>query len=514
MFRRDLVKAGFTASLLATAGERIFTSPAHAEVGQLPLKGGAFDQSTVRQIAQYLSKVTYQPPEQTLPKAINDLNFDQYRKINFRKQQALWSGQNLKFQVEFFPRGFLYRPRIDMFEVKDGKAEAIPYDPNFFTYEDEALRVTDNLGYAGLRIYTAINRPDVMEEFCVFLGASYFRAVGKGQEYGLSARGFANGTGEQKGEEFALFRAFWLERPATGVDALVVHALLDSPSVTGAFRFTIRPGEITVFDVESYLFPRKEIASSGIAPLTGMFYFDANNRQHIDDWRNAAHDSEGLSLWTGAGEQIWRPLSNPQDLQFSAFIDNAPEGFGLMQRKRNFSDYQDLALHYERRPSLWIEPIGNWGMGSVDLVEIPSPNEVNDNIVAFWRPKGSLQAGREYAYTYRMFWGQDNPSPTRLSRIAATRIGAVVDQPSARFISLDFIGDTLNENFTSTTLQLQTSASVGTIRNIAIYSNPAIQGWRATFEFYPGDAKLSELKAVLTDGHAPLSEQWVYRWTP
>ncbi len=241
-----------------------------------------------------------------------------------------------------------------------------------FDYADPALRVADNLGFAGFRVHAPINRPDYYDEVCVFLGASYFRAVAKGQVYGLSARGLAIGTGDPRGEEFARFRAFWLERPQPGVNALVIHALLDSKSTTGAYRFTVRPGEETVFDVESVLYPRVDIAEPAIAPLTGMFFFDANDRIGVDDYRPAAHDSEGLSLWTGRNEQIWRPLANPRDLQFSAFVDTNPHGFGLLQRKRAFADYQDLEVSYEKRPSLWIEPIGDWGQGAVDLVEIPT----------------------------------------------------------------------------------------------------------------------------------------------
>lgn len=291
----------------------------------------------------------------------------------YRPEQALWHGENLGFEVEFFPRGYLYAPRIDMNEVIDGQSRPIAFSPDMFTYNDPALRVNDDIGFAGLRLRAPINTPGVMEEFCVFLGASYFRAVAKGQTYGLSARGFANGTGDPTGEEFALFRAFWLEKPKAGVDSVVLHALLDSPSLTGAFRFTIRPGETTVFDVQSSLYPRKAIAESGIAPLTGMFYFDANDRARVDDWRPAAHDSEGLSMWTGSGQQLWRPLRNPRDLQFSAFTDVRPHGFGLMQRKRAFTDFEDVALNYEKRPSLWIEPIGDWGQGLLTWSKFPPP---------------------------------------------------------------------------------------------------------------------------------------------
>lgn len=512
MLRRDLVKTGAGVSLLSLLGAGARDARADAPAALAPT--GAFDASKVRQIAQHLSRQAYHAPDQTLPSAIDALNFDQYRSIAYREDQALWHGQNLAFDVEFFPRGFLYRPRIEIYEVADGKSSPVPYNADLFTYGDPKLKVTDNVGFAGLRLRYAINTPGVMEEFCVFLGASYFRAVARGQNYGLSARGFADGTGNPKGEEFALFRAFWLEKPQPGVDSVVVHALLDSPSVAGAFSFTIRPGDMTVFDVQSYVYPRTKIDEPGIAPLTGMFYFDANDRNHVDDWRPAAHDSEALSIWTGSGQQLWRPLRNPRDLQFSAFSDNSVRGFGLMQRKRAFADFEDLALNYEKRPSLWIEPIGDWGAGAVDLVEIPTPNEVNDNIVSFWRPGGGLAAGHEYAFTYRMYWGWDTPWPTRLARVAATRVGAVTDDPAARFFAIDFSGTPFDNLPPDARFHLVPSSSAGTIRNVVVEPDPAIHGWRTTFEFAPGDAKIAELTCVLANDAGPVSEQWTYRWTP
>jgi len=373
--------------------------------------------------------------------------------------------------------------------------------------------VPDNLGFAGFRIHYPLNTPSYFDELCVFLGASYFRAVAKGQAYGLSARGFADGTGDPKGEEFALFRAFWLEKPQPGMTSVVVHALLDSPSLTGAFRFTIRPGDETIFDVESALFPRVQITESGIAPLTGMFYFGPNDRQHVDDAREAAHDSEGLSMWNGHGQQLWRPLVNPLDLQFSAFSDTAPKGFGLMQRSRAFSAYEDLALNYEKRPSLWIEPIGDWGDGAVDLVELPTPNEVNDNIVAFWRPKAPLNAGGEYNFTYRMHWCWDNASPTPLARVAQTRIGATPDK-KGRFVMIDFAGDAVASLPADAKLHADLGTTTGDIRNVVVVPNPAIKGWRITFEFYPGSARIAELHCALASEQATLSEGWIYRWTP
>ena len=511
MFRRDLVQAGAGATVAALAARGLLASAMAAE--PLPAAGpGAFDGATVRRLAQAMSRHGYGAPEERLPGPINAMSFDQYRGVRFRKDSALWRGQGLNFQVEFLPRGFLYRPRIDIFEVQNGQAARVGYNPDLFTYEDPRLRVPDDLGFAGFRIHYPINRPDYFDEICVFLGASYFRAVAKGQDYGLSARGFANGTGESR-EEFALFRAFWLEKPQAGMSAIVVHALLDSPTVTGAYRFTIRPGDETIFDVETVLYPRRAIASSGIAPLTGMFYFDANDRQHIDDARPAAHDSEGLSMWTGKGEQLWRPLVNPIDLQFSAFSDVTPKGFGLMQRKRAFDDFQDLALNYEKRPSLWIEPIGDWGEGGVDLVELPTPNEVNDNIVAFWRPKAPLAAGGEYAYTYRMHWCWDNPWSTGLARVSQTRIGAT-DDHKGRFVILDFTGEAVKALGADARLHADLGASVGDIRNVVVVQNPEIHGWRITFEFHPGSARSAELHCTLAGEQAALSEAWVYRWTP
>jgi periplasmic glucans biosynthesis protein len=517
LLRRDLFHAGAGATLLATLGSTLLGS-AHAADAAPAAAPGPFDEATVRRLAQAMSKRPYAGPDTHLPSAIDNMSFDDYRGIRFRKDAALWKGQGLDFQVEFLPRGFLYRPVIDMFEVENGQAQRVGYNPDLFSYENPKLRVTDNLGFAGFRIHAPINRPDYFDEVCVFLGASYFRAVAKGQLYGLSARGFANGTGDPKGEEFALFRAFWLEKPQPGMTSIVVHALLDSPTVTGAYRFTIRPGGLssadeTVFDVESSLFPRREITEAGIAPLTGMFYFDANDRQHVDDARAAAHDSEGLSMWTGKGEQLWRPLVNPLDLQFSAFSDITPHGFGLMQRKRAFRDFEDLALNYEKRPSLWIEPIGDWGEGAVDLVELPTPNEVNDNIVAFWRPKAKLNAGAEYSFTYRMHWCWDNPWPTKQARISDTRIGATLDG-KGRFVMIDFNGDSVKDLPLDARLHAELGTNTGDIRNVVVVPNPDTHGWRITFEFYPNGAKIAELHCVLAGEQGPLSERWVYRWTP
>ena len=286
-----------------------------------------------------------------------------------------------------------------------------------------------------------MNRPDYYDEVGVFLGASYFRAVAKGEVYGLSARGLAINTAEPKGEEFPLFKTFWIEKPQPKTNSIVVHALLDSKSATAAYRFTIRPGTTTVYDVEMNLYPRVDIPEVGIAPMTSMFFFDANDRDDVDDFRPAVHDSDGLYMRNGHDERLWRVLTNPNDLQISSFNDTNPRNFGLMQRQRDFRAYQDLKSHFEKRPSLQVEPIGDWGNGQVRLIEIPTKSEIHDNIVSFWHPKDPLRAKGEYAFTYRLHWGSGDTGKT-LAKFVKTRCGAAGD---SRLFVLDLIGENLNE---------------------------------------------------------------------
>lgn len=507
--RRELVKTGvgFGTGLALTKGMSLKASAADSSPSH-------FDDSTVRTLARDLAGKGYQPPQKDLPDALAHMTFDQFSSIQFNTEKTLWGQDHLAFDVEFFPRGYLYKQKVDIFEVDKGTARPVPCTADMFSSKATSLNVSTGAGFSGLRIRYALNSPGVMEECAVFLGASYFRAVAKGQNYGLSARGFAKDTGTPTGEEFPVFRAFWLEKPTPGSQSLVLHALMDSPSLTGAFRFTIRPGETTLFDVQSSFFPRVTITAGGIAPLTGMYYFDANDRVHVNDWRPAAHDSEALQIWTGAGQNIYRPLTNPTDLQLSSFSDAGPYGYGLMQRKRAFHDYEDLALHYEKRPSLWVEPVGNWAQGSVNLVEIPTPSEVNDNIVSFWRPRQPMQAGQAYNYTYRMYWGWDTPWPTHLARIHDTRVGAVTDHPDRIQFVLDFDGEPFRTLSNDTAYHLLAQTSAGTIGAITLMPNPEINGMRAFFQLTPGTAKLCELQVQLANAQGPVSETWLYRWTP
>lgn len=479
-----------------------------------------FTGSIVRRAAQDLAKQPFREPDTVLPGAAGSMSYEQYRGIRFKPERALWRGEGLPFQVQFFPRGFLYRPAVDIHEVRDGQAAPIPYDPDLFDYDDPAVRVPDRLGFAGLRVHAAINRPGEFDEFCVFLGASYFRAVGRGQSYGLSARGLAIGTGTPRPEEFPRFRAFWLERPQPGVGTLTIHALLDSPGAAGAFRFALRPGETTTMDVESVLFPRRDITEAGIAPLTSMYEFGPRDHARPDalrpdDWRTAVHDSDGMAALTGREERLWRPLLNPAAVQFSAFLDANPRGFGLLQRRREFRDFGDLEVPYERRPSLWVEPIGDWGVGAVDLVEIPTRSEYNDNIVAFWRGRVALRAGGEYGFTYRLHWGADAPGPAggdaRLARVAETRTGAGT-VPGTRVFVLDLVGDAVKALAPGARTRVELGSSAGQVSEGYSGPNPETGGWRISLVFDPGTAPSADLRCALRDEQGPLSETWLYRW--
>jgi glucans biosynthesis protein len=476
-----------------------------------------FQRSTVLEAARQLAKSAFAPPPTDLPDAFKNLSYDQYRDIRFRDGAAIWANTDLPFQVQFFHRGFYFKDVVEISIVESGMAHHLAYSPDMFNFGPLVPRPlpTTDIGFAGFRIHGHINRPDYYDELVVFQGASYFRSLGKGQAYGLSSRGLAIKTAEPEGEEFPLFRKFWIERPDKSSDSIVVHALLDSQSVTGAYRFSIRPGLPTTMDVEVTLFPRVDLKKFGIAPGTSMFYFGPNQRQNFDDYRPEVHDSDGLLMLNGRGERLWRPLANPRDLQISAFVDTAPRGFGLMQRDRDFDTYEDIEAAYERRPSLWVEPVGDWGPGVVMLVEIPSSSEINDNMVAFWQPRDVLPAGSEYSFSYRLFWGNDPVPQRNTALVQATRIGrgSIKEQTALRLFVLDFAMSDKNAPKPATPPKAQVSASVGKVSEVTVSDNAFNGGWRVSFKLDPADAPLIELRAELTFADGTPAEIWVYRWT-
>jgi periplasmic glucans biosynthesis protein len=500
-------------SFLQAAASLTLASPATgAPIASAEAQAMPFDRSAVRQLAREAASKPYKKPDTKLPDNLKKLDYDHYRQIRFLPERALWRDEKLPFQVQFFHRGFFYEPRVDIYEVVNGQATRIVYRLEDFSFGSNPPPPNGaDLGFAGFRIHGPMNRPDYYDEVCVFLGASYFRAVAKGEIYGLSARGLAINTGDAKGEEFPLFKTFWIEKPSLNANSLVVHALLDSESTAAAYRFTIRPGDTTVFDVEMAIYPRVDLDHAGLAPMTSMFFFGPNNRTNVDDFRPAVHDSDGIGIYNGRGEELWRPLSNPADLQISTFSDLNPRGYGLMQRQKNFFAYQDLESSFEKRPSLWAEPIGDWGEGGVQLIEIPTKEEIHDNIAGFWRPKNPLQAKGEHTFTYRLHWGPDTPKTSTLARFSRTGVGAKGED--TRIFVLDLIGDRL-KSIDPSSIRGNVTAEKAEIRNIVTQPNPATGGWRLSFELSVKEKQPVELRAALTQGSEAISEVWVYRWTP
>jgi glucans biosynthesis protein len=518
--RRSLlaVATGAVVAVVAATGIR----PAGAQDGQGIVQAnfavdGPYTRATVADIARTLAMTPYQPLDASLPQVLADLTYDQYRDIRFRPEAAIWAGTGLPYQMQMFHRGFYFKEPVEIAIVTDGQAKHLAYDPDMFAIGPLVPQpVPDiDIGFSGLRLHGLINRPDYFDEVAVFQGASYFRSLGAGQVYGLSARGLALKTADPEGEEFPLFRAFWVETPVAGGDTIVVSALLDSPSTTGAYRFSIRHGATTQMDVEVQLFPRVALDRVGLAPCTSMFFFNSNNRRDIDDFRPQVHDSDGLLMLTGRGERLWRPLSNPRDLQISAFVDQSPRGFGLIQRERDFVRYQDLEAAHERRPSLWVEPVGDWGAGAVTLVEIPTDAEVHDNIVAYWSPREPIPASTEYAFAYRLSWGGEPPThkPTAIVDSSASGRAPWSGESALRLFVIDY---TLPEGVDRASLGITkatVTVSKGTAKNVVVQDNPAIGGLRLTFQLDPGVETLVEIRATLTFETQLAAETWVYRWT-
>lgn len=509
-------------TVAAAAGD-LFPATAQAQTSNVAASlatDGPFTRSTVSEIARRLSRVPFAAPTSRLPDVLQGLTYDQYRDIRFKPSAAIWAGTGLPFQLQLFHPGFYFKEPIEVAIVQDGQAKHLPYSTDLFDFGPLVPKGIPNtdLGFAGIRIHGALNRPDYLDEIVVFQGASYFRSLGKGQLYGISARGLAVKTAEPEGEEFPIFRAFWIETPLKDSETIVLYALLDSPSVTGAYRFTIRPGYPTVMDVEADLFPRVELTKVGLAPGTSMFYFGPNDRQNIDDFRPEVHDSDGLLILNGRGERLWRPLANPSTLQISAFVDAGPRGFGLMQRDRIFETYQDLEASYERRPSLWVEPVGDWGQGAVTLVEIPTNSEIHDNIVAYWSPKDPMPAGSEYSFAYRLSWGGDPAFAPGGMVVADTMIGRATldgDTPKRRFV-IDFASPQPLADKPAAEPKATVTTSKGVVSNVVLIPNPMIgggNGWRVNFELDPQDATLIELRTVLDFPDDRPAETWVYRWT-
>jgi glucans biosynthesis protein len=476
-------------------------------------EGQRFDPAAVVDLARTLAKRPYAAVPPDLPEVLANLNYEQYVGIRALPSAQVWAGEGRGFVVEPLHRGWVFSNPVLLFTVEDGSVRRIAYERNRFEFG--RLNVPANLGdlgFSGFRLFTTSWGPQPVE-FALVQGASFFRALARGQSFGLVTRALTLRPAETRGEEFPFFRAFWLERPSPGTNALVAHALIDSESVAGAVRMTFRPGDMTIVDVETSLFPRVALEHVGLGGMGSSFLFGPVDRRGVDDARPAVHKSSGVQMHTGAGEWIWRPLQNPETLQISVFVDKDPKGFGLIQRERDPAAFQDDESRWERRPSLWIEPIGEWGQGAVQLIEIPSESEINDNILAYWRPRAPMAPSENgVTLSYRQFWCWQPPDRPDLAIVAAARVGRGSAGRRRRFL-VDFTGEGLAAG-PPPELKVALTASPGTIQALRTWPYPERKTLRVAFELDPGNENASEMRLVLEAAGKPLSETWLYRWTP
>jgi glucans biosynthesis protein len=523
MFRRRFLQTGAALVASTLPSLTVLAAADTARPSALKRLGAAtpFDYARLKGLARSLSSAAYQGPTAELPPVIAKLSWDQWQSIRFRDDHSLWFGEGLRFRAQLFHLGFTIKKPVKIHVVENGQSQELSYDPALFDYSRsgvDARKLAPNLGFAGFRL---LFHGDWKRDFAAFQGASYFRAVDGELQYGMSQRGLAIDCGLPRPEEFPDFVAYYLERPARDSSQVTVYGLLDSASLTGAYRFVIDAADTVVMDIDAALYPRKPIERLGIAPGTSMFLCGPNDRRIDNDWRTAIHDSDGVQLHTGSGEWLWRPLVNSPAVRVNSYADESPRGFGLMQRDRTFDHYQDDGVFYDRRPSVWVEPKSGWGKGSVMLVEIPTVDETFDNIVAFWNPADKPQRGQELLFGYRLYWCRYNPIPCPLAQVIATRagIGGIVGQRrgyfSWRFV-VDFTGGDFALLGEDAHIEPIISASRGTIEITSARPQHEIKGWRAMFDLKLTDDSLEpiNLRMFLALNGQPLTETWVYQYTP
>ncbi len=462
--------------------------------------------------AEEVAKHPFRRALPSRPELIQRIDFDAHQQIHYRDDAAIMPSAN-SYPVELFHVGKYFMEPVRVFIVRDSQSREVLYSDELFSYGEAtfAKALPKDTGFAGFRVMRAKGEPDWIS----FLGASYFRTTGETKQYGLSTRGLAIDTGMPTPEEFPRFTNFWIER-LDGEDGIMVYALLDSPSVAGAYRIRAVRTTGVITQVDMVVHAREDVKRLGVGPLTSMYWYGKLNRAIGTDWRPEIHDSDGLAIWTGAGEHIWRPLNNPPVVKLSSFVDKSPKGFGLLQRERNFDAYQDDGVFYNKRPSVWVEPVGDWGEGAVQLLEIPTHDETLDNIVAFWNPKEPYRAGQRLAMSYRVHWRNDTPFPHPNGRVVATRRGhggiPGGDRPEgvAKYV-IDFEGGQLGKLVNTDGVKLNLTASRGEYSSVAAYRIVDTARWRAIFDFKADGADACDLRAYLDMNGTPLTETWMYQ---
>ncbi|MDS9469062.1 glucan biosynthesis protein [Paracoccus sp. MBLB3053] len=516
--RKPALYAALAAITLGQPVLPIMSGPARAEqaAGKFAPELGqsqvfSFDELTSR--ARAIAAEPYVPPNVEQPEVLEKIDYDAHWKIAFRPETTVRVGD---VPVQFFHLGTYFRNPVKISVVENGKSREIGYDPAFFDMPEDspAHELTRGTGFAGFRLMNT----DLKTDWISFLGASYFRTSGPQGQYGMSARGLAINSGMTEPEEFPSFTEFYIEKPKSGQADVTIYALMDSPSVAGAYRMDISkggPGEGQRMEISSRLFFRNAVARLGIAPLTSMYWYSETNRVLGFDWRPEVHDADGLMMVTGNGEQIWRPLMNPPRVVTSSYVTENPQGFGLLQRDRRFENYEDDGVFYEKRASVWIAPKGDWGKGQVQLVEIPTDDEIYDNIVSFWNPEQQPQAGQQMDFDYTLTWMNDAPVPQPLARTVATRIGAggVPGHPRPKEhlkIAIDFEGPTVSGLGQQDGVEPVVTVPEG-VEIVQSYALPVVGTgrWRMIFDIAAEGVETADIRAYLVRDGQPLTETWL-----
>lgn len=450
-----------------------------------------------------MSQQPYQAPDNKLPGFLTNINYDQWRDIRFREDKTLWAASDSSFKIRFSHPGFFYHQSVVFNEV-ERHIKSFVFSADLFDYGRNKFQeqLTGDIGLAGFRIHYPINNPAVNDKVAVLLGASYFRAVAKDQFYGLFARGLAVNTALQGDEEFSAFKEFWVIKPGKKDKKIKVYALLDSPSVVGAYEYVIQPGKETLMEVNSTLFIRKKIEKLGIAPLTSMFFFSENSRfEGRDDFRPEVNDSDGMAILSKVGEWIWRPAVNPKDLLINSFDVGTPQGFGLFQRDQNFDHYQDLESRFEVRPSVWVTPKDDWGEGHVELLQIPTTNEYNDNLNVYWVPAKSPEAGEKLNFSYTLSWCPASSKNPQSGYVTDTRIvRGDYDKDKMRFF-VDFQG----QGISAFPADKNLAADMSTSKGYKVLEHQ---------DFIQGKKPPVDLRAFLKDETKAVTETWTYTYIP
>jgi glucans biosynthesis protein len=517
--RRDVVK------LAGCLTGYAWSSP--SAWAETPLRFGPaepFSFEVLKERARQASTKPFRQPVLPRPDIVSNIDYDAWGAIHFRPENALWADGKGGFPVTFFHLGQWFPRTVSIHAVENGLSREVIYDRNYFDMppQSPAWQLPSGSGFAGFRFQEATTGAlDWRKnDWLAFLGASFFRAIGELAQYGLSARGVAvNTTVAGKAEEFPDFTSFYIER-ASGNTA-ILYALLDGPSITGAYKFLATRTSCVVMDIEAALFLRAPVERLGIAPLTSMYWFSETVKPSAVDWRPEVHDSDGLVMWTGKGERLWRPLNDPLAVSASAFIDENPKGFGLMQRDRVFDHYLD-GVYYDRRPSLWVEPIGDWGRGSVQLIEIPTDDEIHDNIVAMWVPEGTARAGMSFDLRYRLHWRADEPYPGPLARCVATRLGkggqpGQPRPPGVRKFTVEFLGGPLESLPYGAIPEPVLWSSRGSFTDYRITEAvpDGVAGhWRTEFDLVVTGPEPVDMRLYLRLGEQALTETWLFQYRP